>query len=429
MTITLFALLILGHQAFLWRKQRSVDPFDIKTLINAVLFMMWVYAPLVDEALRARLESDLLFASMTFAGILALYLGLHTPFRSPPRVSKLPIIRERWFWFCWFLFVVGTIVVVYERTKFSGIGLMDLLTGDRLGAVQARLNEANEGSIPDRVIWIAQPVLLVWLAICFMQRRWVKGFFLYITLMASIVFIATTRIPVILTLLLPAVYIAQHRARALSIPLALTLAAASIVLLYTFNIIRGQGLDAFLSLDFTLYDALSSIAVNFNPMRGYEILWLLERSGRLSYEIGLAYLYVPLTAVPRLFWPDKPLTSIEARWTTELFGQHFARTDEGVGVWTFTVWGEGLVQFGLVGIIVNLYLYGLLIGWMDNKFGRRAPFGLVWFYYSVLAATFLRSSLSALAWTFFMAFVPLAFFWYMATRGSTSPPKRMSRQP
>lgn len=428
MVILFFSVLILGHQLLLLSIKRSFDPFDVKVLIDVVLLTMWVYAPLTNSALRFRLEYDLAFATTTFIGILFLYIGLHLPVWKPknsmPRLlSDARIVRIGWFWLALFIFVTATLFSVYQKTQFNVTNIVDLVTGARLAALASTLNEANEGSITGRLLSFTQPILLLWLAISLSQRRWLHSTLLYFLLLASIVLIASTRLPVILTLLLPVVYMARSRTKSMSIPVAAGAAVLFVLLMYALSIVRGQGIDKLLTLDFSWQQAFNSISGNFAPMRGYEILWQLDTADLLSYENGLAYLYVPLTAIPRAIWPEKPLTSIEARWTTMLFGQHFAKTDEGWGVWTFTVWGEGLVQFGILGVFLNLFLYGMLVAWADNKFGRSILFSLVWFYYSVLAATYLRSSFSALAWTFLQAFIPLLIVYHLSTH-----PQKLTRR-
>lgn len=387
--------------------------------MDLVLFTMWVYAPLVSPPLRARLDTDLIFTFMTFFGIVFLYIGLHLPlWKKAPPFPQLqyaaPFLSQRWFKLAFLVFCLATLLLVYEAMRVSGVGIIGLLTGDRLSAVAARLNGSNEGSIPYRLMAMTQPILLVWLAINLGLRRWRQAAVLYTVLLISIVLIATTRLPVILTLLSPLVYFARKHGRSLSLPVSLGAAATFLILMYALNIVRGQGLDKLLSDGFSVPQVLGSVAANFAPMRGYEILWQLDEQHALQYEYGLTYLYVPLTAIPRTLWPTKPLTSIEARWTTSIFGQHFAFSDEGVGVWTFTAWGEGLVQFGIPGVLVNLFLYGVLVALVESKFGTNQVYSLVWFYYSVMAAIYLRSSLSALAWTTLETFLPLMVVLYLS---------------
>jgi oligosaccharide repeat unit polymerase len=218
-------------------------------------------------------------------------------------------------------------------------------------------------------------------------------------ILAGIVVISTTRLQIIITLLIPIFCYYRARSQSVSILATILSVAIFITLLHVLNIWRSAGIENIYSVDFSLRRTLEMLPTNFSPIRGYEMLWELYTNDQLPYEYGLSYLYVPLTAVPRALWHNKPLVAHENRWTTYFFGQQFAMAPEGWGVWTFTVWGEGLTQFGIWGVFLNLFLYGLLVSWARSRFSQNPHFSIVWFYYSIFAATYLRSSFSALAWT------------------------------
>jgi oligosaccharide repeat unit polymerase len=410
--IALFACLILGHQLALALKRRRVDPFDVKMLIDIVLLVMWVYAPLVNDFFRFTLENDLGFALTTFLGIVFLYVGLHMPTLIRKRRLILPwqssasIRTRRWLWLALFLFIVATLSLTWQQIQYIGSTQAYFVEG-RLSTYAYILNEANRGSIFDGIISLTRPILLLWLGILLEEKRWKEALILYLVLLVGIVMIAMTRLQVIITLLLPVFYLYYSRFRNRGSPfrvlvvLGLTVVSFMILfyLLYILNIWRTEGIKGLYGTNVTFWSVSHALAVNFNPIRGYYMLW--ENRDGLPHEYGLTYLYVLLTIVPRALWMDKPLVSHEARWTTYLFGQHFAiSSDESWGVWTFTAWGEGLTQFGIVGVFLNLFLYGYIVSWMEKKFAKNRYFSLVWFYYSVIAAIYLRSSFSALAWTF-----------------------------
>ena len=419
MIITMFATLIIGHQITLLFRMRRFDPFDVRVLIDLVLLIMWVYAPLVDDRLLHQLENDIWLAITTFLGIIFLYVGLHFPFYKETRYKQKQQLRRladsqkrHWLWFALFLFIVATVVQVSQRVGLSGTNLIGYVSGNRL-AIHKTILDQNQGSITGRLVAFTQPVLIFWFTLALERRRWLTGLLLYLVLLSSILLIATTRLPVILTVLLPIIYWVHKRKASWSVPTAALMGFIFISLMYILGIVRAQGVSAINQSGFTFQQALGSVASNFNPIRGYHLLWEMDRSGYLPHEYGLAYLYVPVTAIPRALWSEKPLTSTEARWTNRLFGSHFASSNAaGGGVWTFTVWGEGVIQFGILGIFLNLFIYGGLVKSAGDRFSNNRSFSLVWFYYSVLAATYLRSSTSALAWTFLQAFVPLILVIY-----------------
>jgi len=416
--ILVFACVIIGHQLVFLLMRRRFDPFDVRTLIDVVLLTMWVYAPLTDRSLRFSLENDLSFSFTTLLGIVSLYIGLHLPIwkRQTASIfqSRAPILHMQWLWLT--LFLASTLLLTYQKIQLSSGDIWGYLTGDRLSAYQVFLTEEYRGSISGRIISFTQPILLLWLAIALERKRWMQASLLYLVLFAGIVLIATVRLPIIILLLIPVYYYYRSRNRPVTIPATLICVSVFVLLMFVLNIWRSSGLRDIQNIDFSGRGLFNSIELNFNPIRGYEKLWQMHANGQMHYEYGLTYLYVPLTAIPRALWQNKPQVSMEARWTTYLFGQHFAVADEGWGVWTFTVWGEGLVQFGVVGIFLNLFLYGILIAWMENKIGRSPRFSLIWFYYSILAATYLRSSFTALAWTILWVFLALGIFYYSSAK-------------
>jgi len=403
--ILLFACLIIGHQLVLLITRRRFDPFDVLTLIDITLLIMWVYAPMVNHSILVSLESDPLFFITTFLGIIFLYAGLHVPVRKMVRDTQIWFsgdsnLQVKWLLGSLILFSGATIIYVYQRLDFIKVGIWEYLIGERLSTYSMLLNEQDTGSIPDAIIFFTRPLLLVWLAVSLERRNWVEAVFLYLIIFMGIIAISVTRLQIIITILIPLFYYYYRGGgRRISFPSVFLAAVIFIMLMYILNIWRTEGLGNHNVIGVGLDLALKGLSLDLNPLKGYEILWHLYNNNQLQYEYGLTYLYIFLTAVPRALWHDKPLVSHEARWTTYLFGQHFATIPEAPGVWTFTAWGEGLTQFGILGVFLNLFLYGLLVRWMRSKFHYNPHFRLMWFYYSIICAIYLRSSFSSLAWT------------------------------
>lgn len=82
-------------------------------------------------------------------------------------------------------------------------------------------------------------------------------------------------------------------------------------------------------------------------------LYKAEESGKVSLEYGTSWLYYPLiTYFPRKFWANKPLTSFSNRYTEKLYWKL------GAGpIATFTIFGEGYLQFGLLGVLFAPILF------------------------------------------------------------------------
>lgn len=80
-------------------------------------------------------------------------------------------------------------------------------------------------------------------------------------------------------------------------------------------------------------------------------------NGYIQLEYGYQLWLEFITPLPRIVWPEKPNVSFSSRMTEQMYGQ----IGEGNWVRTFTVWGEGYAQFGLLGILIYSFLlvYGL----------------------------------------------------------------------
>jgi oligosaccharide repeat unit polymerase len=194
--------------------------------------------------------------------------------------------------------------------------------------------------------------------------------------------------------------------------------AAFLIIMLALNIWRSEGLTAIGKSDLSLKSSLSSVGTDLNTVRGYMRLWELYTWNHLQFEYGSTYLYVLLTPIPRAFWGTKPLTSFESRWNVSLFGQQLPAIDGTKGVWIFTAWGEGLAQFGVFGVFLNLFFYGYLLSWIRRKTQGRSLFVLLWFYYSVVATTLLRSSFTAMFFLTCLYFASAVLFYLLASHGS-----------
>jgi hypothetical protein len=199
---------------------------------------------------------------------------------------------------------------------------------------------------------------------------------------------------VVLTLLLPAAYV--HRAvrpfRAWQV-----IGTIPIILLAMQGLDqwRAVGVKAIDAQDIGMRRAFDRTGSDLNALRGYTMLWELHRDRQLPLEYGGNYLLMALSPVPRAFWPEKPLTAFEPRWTERLFGRTYTSGAGGGGVWVFTAWGEGLAQFGVPGIPLNLWLFGMVVGAVVGRLETDSSLVLVLFYYSALAATYLRGGFQA----------------------------------
>jgi len=270
-----------------------------------------------------------------------------------------------------------------------GLSLGEMLA---LSAVQVYSQTVSEqlGALPMIFIYLFTTLSLIHLYRLLQQHRWLQSFALYIFINLPTLFTASTRIPIIMGLSIPIAYYHYAKRRINGLLLIATIVGAPVALTLLHGL-RGKALFAW-----TVSERLIAETVVVNDLY---LLWQNYIDEKLSLEYGSNYFYYSvLSFVPRSLWSGKPQTSFETRWTHNLYG---SLLDEYgmVNVHTFTPWGEGLVQFGWLGGMVNLFLYGLILNMTIRFFSQRTYACLVYFFYSILAATFIRTSVQALLFT------------------------------
>lgn len=400
MLIWLIPITVLVHQALLYADRGRFDPFDGRVLLDIAVLLICFYGALLDPDVRRFVERDSSFVLMLYGGLLALYVGLHLPRlwtgtiheRSPsqpafPRVGVLVTLT-----------VVYVVVSLEQLRRWAAAagGVVEWLTGPRTGLYLEAL-EGGAGALLYIVAAASRVGLLVFIMVALRQGHRALALSLYLTALACIFAIFTTRAEVLLTLLLPIFYY-HYAVRRIAVWKVVLVGLTALVLLSALNVYRVIGTG----IDFDTGVGLVQVMLDAGLHRSSEYfagpiarLWALREQGALPLEYGMNYLYILLTFVPRALWPAKPITSFEDRWT--LITQGSLGAEGAAQVWVFTAWGEGLAQFDIPGAILNLFLYGLIARFALAECQRRPEFVLVGAFVSVFTALFLRGGVQALA--------------------------------
>jgi hypothetical protein len=140
-----------------------------------------------------------------------------------------------------------------------------------------------------------------------------------------------------------------------------------------------------------------------------EISNLLDgiQSGELYYENGMQFIYNLITFVPRFIWEDKPLTSFSYRLSEQIFGE----IDVGKAwIHTFTVLGEGFLQFGGPGMLLASII-ALFICFLSFKIISLFPrYRLASLLYILGLPLSFRGDLNAMFGRFYELIIALIFF-------------------
>lgn len=391
------AILVIGHQLWLRARGWQFNALSPYFMCDLMIFALIGVGSLVSPLPHRNLTEEILFCLFVWSGLVAYYIGLHLRLHAPRwRLPQLAIslygLQRRIQWTALLLaggFALIIALTLYQRVRGLGLSLAEMLT---LSALQVHAQVATEGlgALPVIFTYLLTVLLLMHLYFLMREHRCLTAFAIYLLMVISIALIASTRIPVMMNLAIPVAYY-HYAVRRVNRLLLIGIFVAAPVALALLQGLRSGALFAW-----TVSDRLIAEIV---VMKSFHYLWQQYTDGNITLEYGANYYYYsPLTLIPKALWTAKPQTSFETRWTLNLFGS-LLDEDAQISVHTFTPWGEGLVQFGWLGSVVNLFLYGIILNTAIRFFNRCPHACLVYFFYTILAATYIRTSVQALLFT------------------------------
>lgn len=410
------ALLVIGHQLWLWARGWRFNVLSPYFLCDLMIFALLGLGSLaVPLPHQSRME-ELLFCLYIWSGLIAYYIGLHLRLRFPslrlpslalslarlqhhPRILASILVGG-------FLLIIA--LTILQRLRGLGLSLHEMLA---LSVVHRHAQVAAEGlgALPIIMMYLFNLILLMYLYTLLQQHRFLTAFVIYFVINLSVLLITSTRIPILMNLAIPIAYYHYAIRRINMLLLLLILVGAPLALTFLHGWRGGN------PFAWTVSDRLAEEA---QVLHSFYHLWQRYLEGEIVLEYGANYYYYSLLVlIPRDLWQAKPQTSFETRWTIHLFGSLVQ--DGYIAIHTFTPWGEGLVQFGWLGGVINLFFYGIILNFAINFFSKRPHACLVYFFFTVLASTFIRTSIQALLFTTFIYVVGVWFYerWFLRPVG------------
>lgn len=412
-------LVIVLHLGYLRLHYGRINPFSLPVLVDVALYFICVHPQWGDAAWFDSDVEALQFNSLLAAGITVLLAALQWAAGRSQAVARytlsLPVLESvppptrRLFPWILALFSVATVFVVVEMLRQYGSGFWQYFTSERLSVyLEGNTESSLRMSLAYFTMVSMRPLLLVWICLLWSERKWTAGWIVYAIVLMAILSIFRTRLEVLITLALPLVFFHYFRRRLAVWQFAMGF-FVFVLLNATLNAWRGLGLASLRQGEVQLATYYSaSFGQDLNPSRALARLWTMNSEGLIDHEHGLNYWYTLVSFVPRGVWPSKPITSMEVRWTMLL------QEDIRQGVHTYTVFGEGIVQFGLWGALLGAGLYGASLGVLHMQFGTRKLLVLAWFYFAVLAATYIRASAQAMWVLAILYWTPIVLFSFIA---------------
>lgn len=152
-------------------------------------------------------------------------------------------------------------------------------------------------------------------------------------------------------------------------------------------------------------------------MRGlvtvYEIdsIRSMIKSSQLNFELGIQLFYNLISWVPRILWENKPTTSFSWRVSELLYGYG----EVGVTTWvrTFSIAGEGYLQFGVLGMIIWTVIFSYLY-LFTKRIADSCAFSFpIFIKLWVGMPLIIRGDLSAFFGSFWTAIIVVTFFGFI----------------
>lgn len=128
-----------------------------------------------------------------------------------------------------------------------------------------------------------------------------------------------------------------------------------------------------------------------NDSKYYDYLYSLYNSfqnGIANLDWGKSYfLYPIINFIPRAIWANKPLTSFSSRMTDAVYWGYFS----GQSVVTFTIFGEGYGQFGLIGCVLCSIIF-LAARWKNIRQCKKIEYNRLYLLMMIFSMfTYMRS--------------------------------------
>lgn len=388
-------ILVIGHQLWLWARGWRFNALSPYFMCDLMIFALFGLGSLGHPVPARTVAEETLFCIYVWSGVIAYYVGLHLKLRLPsvrlPRLA-LPLtwVRSRLELVSIGLaagFTVAVAFALYQRTRVLGMSISELAS---LSALQAYTQAFIQGTgeLLTLVAYLVLTMMLMHLYFLMQQKRYLLALGMYVIINLLLPLIVAVRIPIVVNLALPLAYY-HYAIKRINVILIVLILIGGPLLLTALHGWRGKAKSLF---EWSVPEILVAEA---GVLQSLYLVWQTYLEEKLQIEYGAQYYYYSLVSlVPRALWAEKPLTSFEARWTANLYGDVLRYGQ--IWVHTFTPWGEGLVQFGWIGSLINLFLYGLVLNMGIQFFQRRPHACLVYFAYTIAAATFMRTGTNAL---------------------------------
>lgn len=366
--------------------RRPISLFEPYTMVTLVYVLVYHVAPVFQfsagntarygvDAMPQTVEAVVLVIVGHFSFTLAYgFVGRKKAEGVLPSMYREPMDKRRLAKIAYIVFAVCYALAVYYQIG-RGFSLTYIMSGGLTGEQSGTVSESSLMFLS----YFMYACVGAWaVAFAYGQNRAAK--ITTFVMLFAIVFFSGTRAAILVPILVPIVihYIQKGKAPSLA---SLGIAAGLLVFLFAVMQVARGGVAAGTGLDIggsTLDDLFGPFYAEIDDFKVfYSILGVVpERHGFLCGSQMILYSLVLL--VPRAIWPGKPMPQVY-----DIVNVTYGNQAVLNGV-AYPNLGEYYVEFGVIGIIVCMFVLGLLCRYARNLYVKRQGLSLALVFYSLI---------------------------------------------
>lgn len=366
--------------------RRPVSLFEPYTMVTLVYVLVYHVAPVFQFSLgnSARYGVDampqtveavaLVMAGHFFFTLAYGFVGRKKSQGSLPSIYREPIDKSRLTKIAYTAFVVCYVLAVYYQIG-RGFSLAYVMTGGLTGEQSGTVGESSLMFLS----YFRYACVGAWaVAFAYGQNRVAKV--VSFVMLLAIVFFSGTRAAILLPILAPIVihYIQKGGAPSL---VSLGIATGLLVLLFAVMQVTRGGVAAGSGFDIggsSVDDLFSPFYAEIDDFKVfYSILGVVPERHDFLYGSQMI-LYSLVLLVPRAIWPGKPMPQVY-----DIVNATYGNQAVLNGV-AYPNLGEYYVEFGVIGVVVCMFVLGLLCRYARGFYIKRQGLSLSLVLYSLI---------------------------------------------
>lgn len=366
--------------------RRPISLFEPYTMVTLVYVLVYHVAPFFQFSAgnTARYGVDAMPQTVEAVGLVIVghffftiaygFVGRKNAEGVLPSMYREPMDKRELAKIAYIIFAVCYALAVYYQIR-RGFSLTYIMSGGLAGEQSGAVSESSLMFLS----YFRYACVGAWAAaFAYGQNRAAK--ITAFVMLLAIVFFSGTRAAILVPILVPIVIHYIHKGKSPSLA-SLGIAVALLVLLFAvMQVVRG-GVAAGTGFDIdgsTLDDLFSPFYAEIDDFKVfYSILGVVpERHGFLYGSQMIFYSLVLL--IPRAIWPGKPMPQVYDIVNATYGSQAVL---DGVA---YPNLGEYYAEFGVIGVIVCMFVLGLLCRYARNLYVKRRGLSLSLVFYSLI---------------------------------------------